>query len=328
MQFRTELNIPVATHPIDYTQTIWSLGSCFADTMGQKLVENKFQVINNPFGVIFNPVALFGLVEILEEGQRNPETLAQFIEQGLVQNTSEQWYHYQLHSSIHRNTAAQLKDFLITYLTDLHTKWQQSNWVLITLGTAWVYEHTVNQQVVANCHKMPATLFQKRLLTVEEILKAFGRIASFLSTKQVVITVSPVRHLKDTLPLNSVSKAVLRLACHQLTERYENIHYFPSYELLLDDLRDYRFYTDDLLHPNKQAQTYIWERFVKCFFTEATQKQMQQWQKIRNALQHRPFHPESKQYQQFLRKLYQEMQAFHPAVDLTEELAQVKQQLL
>ncbi|MEM9983191.1 MAG: GSCFA domain-containing protein, partial [Bacteroidota bacterium] len=303
-------------------------GSCFADTMGQRLVENKFQVINNPFGVIFNPIALFGLVEILEEGQKNPEALAQFIEQGLVQNASEQWYHYQLHSSIHRSTAAQLKDFLVTYLTDLHTKWQQSNWILITLGTAWVYEHTVTQQVVANCHKMPTTLFQKRILTVEEILKAFEQIAAFLSTKQVIITVSPIRHLKDTLPLNSVSKAVLRLACHQLTEHYENVHYFPSYELLLDDLRDYRFYTDDLLHPNTQTQTYIWERFVKCFFTEETQQQMQQWQKIRNALQHRPFHPESKQHQQFLRKLYQEMQIFHPTVNLTEELAQVKQQLL
>lgn len=321
MNFRTTFNIPLTDYPIQYSSSIVSLGSCFADLMGQRLANAKFDILVNPFGTIFNPISLSGLLQ----------ADALFFEPYFIQHQSV-WYNYQAHSQCAAISRAALAEDLQSRANLLQNYLQKSNYLIITLGTAWVYELVAQGQTVANCHKQAAKSFQKRLLHVEEIEAAFEQCYFFLQklnpSLNIILTVSPVRHIKDTLPLNAVSKSVLRLACHYIAEKHENISYFPAYELLTDDLRDYRFYAPDMIHPSDVAENYIWEHFKQTYCRPETLTLIQQWHEIQRDLAHRPFLPESAAHQTFLRRLLQKLQTISSHLPVSQEIEQVQSQLI
>jgi hypothetical protein len=200
----------------------------------------------------------------------------------------------------------------------------------MTYGTAWVYQLKDNGEIVANCHKVPANQFSKSLLSHLAITESFDEF--YLTLKkinpaiQIILTVSPVRHLKDKLALNSVSKSVLRLACHTISSSHDDVHYFPAYEIMLDDLRDYRFYKADLIHPSDVAEEYIWEQFITCYADEHLRQFIQDWKAILAALAHRSFHSNTVAHQQFLKNTLEKLQAFKTLVDVEPEIALIKSQ--
>lgn len=186
--------------------------------------------------------------------------------------------------------------------------------------------------IVANCHKMPASFFSKSLLTEKMITESFAalhaRLLAITPDINIVLTVSPVRHVKDTLELNAVSKAVLRLACHSLSQQYANVQYFPAYEIMIDDLRDYRFYNPDMIHPTSVAEEYIWDHFLNCFVDEKNQLFIEEWHQILKELNHKPFHPESPDHQKFIKKLMERIEGMASLVKVSDELQQLKSQLI
>lgn len=327
-QFRTSFQVQPHSHPFHLQTPIFSIGSCFANAMGQRLQQNKFSVCVNPFGVIFNPLSIFKLLDAcLHPAQANAllNETAMVERQGL-------WYHYDLHSDFYGENQETIKQKLQESLQSTRHFLEKTQVIILTLGTAYAYFLNANQAVVANCHKVPQKFFDKRLLSVNEIIQGFEQTYKTLQTLnpqlQVILTVSPVRHIKDTIPLNQVSKSTLRLACHHLSERFDQVSYFPAYELLLDDLRDYRFFKADMIHPTKVAEDYIWEKFSQVFMDNPTQDFLKQWGKIKQALNHRSFQPASEAHQKFLRKLMQQLQDLSQQIDVSTELAQVQQQVL
>ena len=206
---------------------------------------------------------------------------------------------------------------------------EKTDSLLLTFGTAWVYEFLHTGKIVANCHKLPSSRFRKRLLSVEEIDASVSKLQKTRSAQtKVILTVSPIRHLKDTVPLNAVGKSILRLACHQLTENSEEFHYFPSYEIMLDDLRDYRFYEPDMIHPSETAINYIWEAFVKTYFDSETQDFLLEWQKIKSSLSHKAFQPNSDSHQKFLKNLLGKLEYLSSKIDVSEEIRKVKDRFI
>ncbi|SDK19489.1 GSCFA family protein [Catalinimonas alkaloidigena] len=323
MHFRTELPVSPASFRIQLADPLLSLGSCFADRLGQRLHDYKFQVLHNPFGIVYNPLSLHRLLQLA--AHRQP-----FAEAGYLEREG-QWFHYDAHSEVTAGSREALAQRLTETVAQMHHWLRQTRVLLLTWGTAFVYQRVDTPAIVANCHKLPARQFRKELLSVDRIvddatatLQAARRLAPDL---EVILTVSPVRHVKDTLPLNSVSKATLRLAAHQLQERHPYVTYFPSYELLIDDLRDYRFYGSDLLHPTEMAEAYVWEKFDQTFLSESALAFVKEWEGIRRALAHRPFQPDSPAHQQFLRSLHTKLQSLAHAVDVSTELHHIGQQL-
>jgi hypothetical protein len=325
--FRTNFDIshslPKSRRFIDIRSNLLLLGSCFSDNIGELLIKHKFKALSNPFGTIFNPLSIFKILsQIL--GKKSIDDKG-FIEQHGF------WQHYDYHSSIYADSKTNLTSKIQEKIQDSrHFLDNNSTFLIITLGTAWVYQYIDNQEFVANCHKLPTNLFKKQLLQPSQIVQGFENIYQFLpQDAQIILTVSPVRHIKDTLPLNSVSKAVLRIACHELTEKYsQNVIYFPSYELLLDDLRDYRFYAEDMIHPNEIAIEYIWESFVENMMNQETKNFIFEWKKILNSLNHRPLYSEkSIQHQTFLKNLLDKLQSIN-IVDLSKEIETIKGKII
>lgn len=318
MHFRTELIVPESPDKITLQTPVLTLGSCFAEVIGSKLVENKIPTLSNPFGTLFNPLSIVKLLHCSLEGSPPDERL--YVEHQGV------WFHYDFHSSLWGASREELRERLMSTLTAVQQWLSRTEVLIITLGTAFVYRHLESAQWVANCHKTPSVAFQRELLQTEPIVAAFeGLFAKFSGSLKVIFTVSPVRHTRDTLPLNAVSKSLLRVACHELSERGHA--YFPAYELLLDDLRDYRFYKSDLIHPSEQAEDYIFEQFASAYFSKELQKFIQEWQKIRQALSHRPLYPNSPSHRQFLEHLVQKLHKISTTIDVKKEIAQVQQQL-
>ncbi|WP_448520718.1 GSCFA domain-containing protein [Rhodoflexus sp.] len=323
MQFRTDFIIPPSEQTITHKSRLLLVGSCFADEVGQKLVENKFETLVNPFGTIFNPLSL---LELLEKSLSGEELRTGPVErEGL-------FFHYGLHSRYFAQSAAAIQEVARRQMQQtadflLRTP-RGDQWLMITLGTAWIYELLADGTPVANCHKIPAKNFHKRLLQVEEIVTAFEKFYCFLPDGcRVLLTVSPVRHIKDTIPLNAVSKSVLRLAAHRITEKFPQVAYFPAYELLLDDLRDYRFYADDMIHPSAAAVNYIFEKFAATFFDKATQSLLQQWQQIKKGLEHRPLQGGSITHHRFLVQLLNRLEALAKYLDVRQEIATLRTQI-
>jgi hypothetical protein len=321
MQFRTELTPTPAPVKFGLQSPALLVGSCFANHIGSRLAQAKFPVVVNPFGTIFNPISLVHLLETAWAGGELPEHLyAQ--RDGLH-------FHYWLPTTFASPEPvalrAQAHDAL-AHVGEWLRQPAQPLFLLLTLGTAWAYA-LPSGDLVANCHKMPASLFAKRLLAVDEISQAILRLLHLLPTDtQAVLTVSPVRHLKDTLPLNAVSKATLRLACHQVASQWPQATYFPAFELLTDDLRDYRFYTPDLLHPTEQAIDYIFDKFLTTYLDAPAQAWVAKWAKLQTALLHRPLHMGTVQHRHFLTHLLRQLAAVSE-VDVSPEMAQVRQWL-
>lgn len=323
IMFRTEIENLHNPFSIGHQDQLMTLGSCFAEEIGQRLAANKFKTQVNPFGTIFNPLSVFELVNLAMEPTME-------IEDAIIQR-DELYYNYKFHSSFNSESKAGLLHKIQDRLEQTSRQLSETKALFLTFGTAWAYQAKDSDMLVANCHKQPQKKFDKYLLSVEEIVSAFMGMKESLQELnpdlQIVLTVSPVRHTKETLTLNAASKSVLRLACHYLADMADNVHYFPSYEIVQDDLRDYRFYEKDLIHPNEQAIDYIWDVFTKTFCTTNTNKTLSEWQKVSRSLSHKPFNLADEKHQRFLYQTLEKLQNLKDRLDVEEEINQIKAQL-
>ena len=298
MNLLTKIPLTKSKNTIDYSSQLLLLGSCFSENIGAKLEYYKFQGLQNPFGILFHPLA----IERLIEKSVNQEL---FTEEDVF-NENQQWHSFDAHSSLSNPSKEQIITDLNNAISRTSTQVNTASHIIITLGTAWVYRKTSSNKVVANCHKVPQSNFTKELLSVEEVVKSLKQVITFVQsvnpTVQFIFTVSPVRHLKDGFLENQRSKAHLIAAIHQVLNE-DRVSYFPSYELMMDELRDYRFYAKDMIHPNETAIEYIWEKFVEVWLASNTSSTMKKIEKVQKGMLHKPFNENSDQHQKFLVKL-------------------------
>lgn len=318
MKLRTEIQYPKYDFKLNYNSKVITIGSCFSEVIGDYLKDSKFSVMSNPFGTVYNIKSISTLlINALNKKELRQDWLV---------TREGSTFHYGYHSDFFgqdseaftqeiNSVSAQVKD----YLTD-------ANLLIITLGTSWVYEY--KEEVVSNCHKQPASNFTKRLLMLDEQVAMHRELlATLLKVNpqlKVLLTVSPVRHIKDGIAENSVSKSILRVLCEIMCNESTQIYYFPSYEILIDDLRDYRFYKSDLIHPTAQAEDYIKDIFSECLISVETNKIKDAWSKIRTALNHKPFNADSESHQSFLVNLLAKIESFKEHFDVSEEISQLK----
>ena len=296
MNFTTKIPITQNANPIDYNSKIVSFGSCFAENMGDKLLYYKFQTQVNPFGIIFNPFSIEKLIERV--------VLQRYFTKDDIFFFNERWHCYEVHSELSDADSEVFLSKLNQILSDTQKQLQQATHIIITYGTSWVYRHIETNGIVANCHKVPQKQFSKELLSIDSIQKAIQNTVSLIATLNpkcnFIFTVSPVRHLKDGFVENQVSKAHLIAAIYATTNtKQQTLNYFPSYEIMMDELRDYRFYADDMMHPSPMAIDYIWERFAATQIDASAITTMELVQTIQKGLAHRPFNPNSESHQKF-----------------------------
>lgn len=295
--FRTEFNPSPSGLKIGYDNKLMFIGSCFSENMSSILSENGFRVINNPFGILFHP---FSIRECLEAVMTKRKFNAS---EFFLQN--ERYHHFSLHSELAFSEVKQTADTVNTRIEFAHEYLKSTNVLFITFGTAWVYEHNTSGTTVANCHKIHSSEFTRRKLGVNDIVSDFSylinHLRNFNPSLKIVFTISPVRHLRDGFTENSHSKATLNIAVHELIRRFECAEYFPAYELVMDDLRDYRFYENDMVHPSKQAIQYVFEKFSSVYFENETRQLFCKIEEIRKAALHRPFNPNSEAHTKFLK---------------------------
>ena len=299
MQFRTKVPIPKSNNPIDYNSKILSLGSCFAENMAEKLDYFKFQNTCNPFGIIFNPVSIQKMIyRVVNQF---------FFTEKDIFFHNERWHCYEVHSEwSHSNKEEFLENLNAVLKTSLIQLFQASH-IIITYGTSWVYRNIESNAVVANCHKVPQAAFLKEILSVETIEKSINDTIDLIQKINpdctIIFTVSPVRHIKDGFVENQQGKAHLIAALHSSNFQLPTFSYFPSYEIMMDELRDYRFYAEDMLHPNQVAIDYIWERFSETTISGESYSIMDEVHSIQNGLKHRPFDPSAESHIKFKEKL-------------------------
>lgn len=304
MHFRTKISIPQSDFKIDYNSKIVSLGSCFAENMAVKLDYFKFENICNPFGIIFNPVSIEKMIYRMVNQFFYTEEDVFF--------HNERWHCYEVHSDCSNDNKDEFLENLNAVLRTSLIQLFQASHIIITYGTSWVYRNIESNAIVANCHKIPQKEFSKEILSIETIEKSIQYTIDFIQkinpNVNFIFTVSPVRHLKDGFAENQLSKAHLISAIHKtINNKPKTLNYFPSYEIMMDELRDYRFYAEDMIHPNPVAIDYIWERFAETSISEESQAIMKEVETIQKGLQHLPFNPNSESHQQFLSKLQDKM---------------------
>ena len=321
--FRTSFNSRPSSKRISLSDRILTIGSCFSDAIGSQFVGNKINCNANPFGVIYNPASIHKAVQYAILNEPVPEDT--FLQRDDV------FFNYDFHSEFASMNLSYLQDQLKAIISSIHSFLRDTNWLIITYGTAWVYERSETNTIVANCHKMPQSMFIKSLMTPEKVLDSFGlmyhELKSINPDINILLTVSPVRHIKDTLELNSASKSVIRVACHTLTKEFRDVSYFPAYEIMMDDLRDYRFYKADMIHPTQVAEQYIWEKFAEQYFDDDLKTFMSKWHEIQLALAHKPFHPASSAHQNFVKEMLKKLEELKGVVDVEEEATALRRQL-
>jgi len=298
MKFRTEIIPRPSAVRIGYENRILSLGSCFADRLSEPLGQIGMRITANPTGVLFNPLSIADAVE-RAASQRWPRR------EELRQSAEGVWFEWGFHGSFGSTDPEKALERMHGALQRLAEALQTSDRVIVTFGTALVYELRQEGRVVANCHKQPQELFRRRMLSVDEIADRWQTLLDGpLAGKQVILTLSPVRHLADGAETNSLSKAILRVAIDRIATLYPGrVSYFPAAELLLDDLRDYGFYADDLAHPAPRAEAYIRERFFETVFAPGTLRQAEEIRRLHAAAHHRPLHENTPARKQFVQNL-------------------------
>ena len=300
MQLLTPTHISPLHPALRHSDRVVVMGSCFAEHIGARLREMKWRTVVNPFGVLYNPLSIAeAMGRLISARPYTEEELTLYPHGGW-----STWMHHSRYAHPDKETALQLINGSLAIGSQMLA---QADMLIVTLGTAWVYRQKETNQVVGNCHKVPERTFTRQRLTVEETVEAMAAMLAQLwevnPSLRMIITVSPVRHLKDTLHGNQLSKATLLLAVDELCRRFpDRVHYFPAYEIVMDELRDYRFYADDMAHPSPQAVEYVWERFVEHMTHREAQDFMTQWTKVARALAHRPFRPEGEEYKEFVRQ--------------------------
>jgi hypothetical protein len=324
MNFRTEVEPIISVQKIGLYSKIVTIGSCFSEVLGTYLNQNKIDCLNNPFGVVYNTKSLSNLVFSALNG--HAPSNEKFIFE------DDMYFHYDFHSSFRASSKTELTSLIETQQAAFKENIRKADYLVITLGTSWVYENKETQEIVSNCHKKPGVLFNKKLLSLEHQIKLFRHLYNNLkevnSRLRIIVTISPVRHLKDTLELNSVSKSILRVLVHEIISEFTNISYFPSFEIMNDDLRDYRFYKADLIHPNEIAEEYIIEKFCETYFDTNLLEFLQDWQKIKLAMQHRPFNPKSSKHQLFIKNSIEKLKVISRKVEVKNELEILESQLI
>ncbi len=315
MKFRTEIEIEPYPFELNHSRCGLLIGSCFADNMSVRLASAKFNVECNPCGVMYNPASVASNLALLSSGRSiGPEDLM---------FGGGRYFSFDFHGSFSDADADRALEKMNAAVRRGAAALMRCDYAVITLGTAWVYEY--GGRTVANCHKLPARDFSRRLLSVDDIVAALSAVLEReLCGKDVIFTISPIRHLKDGFSGNSISKALLRVAVDEVVRRYDTAHYFPSFEIMNDDLRDYRFYASDMTHPSDDAVDYIWEKFSGAFFTEQTRRVILQVGKVVSACRHRPFDSGSEEYGKFCRRYLDEAEEIcrrYPEVDMSEEIA-------
>lgn len=300
MKLQTPVPLQKAQNQIDYSSQLLVLGSCFAENIGNKLNYHKFQTTVNPFGILFHPLALETLISKAAQRISYKENDIFFY--------NNQWHCFDAHSDLSHTSKETLLQNLNTILRETHECIGKSTHICITLGTAWVYRSKTSGNVVANCHKVPQREFSKELLSIEVIVESLTSIIDAIKTinptVQFILTISPVRHIKDGFIENQQSKAHLIAAVHQVIQHSsfkETISYFESYEIMMDELRDYRFYGEDMVHPSVLAVNYIWEKFKTVWIAKHSYPILEQVEAIQSDLKHRPFNSQSEQHQAFLK---------------------------
>ena len=304
MEFRTQLPKQKQNdNLIDYHSKIIFLGSCFSENIGAKFQDFNFQNVINPFGILFHPKAIESVIERIVNQNF-------YSHKELIFN-NEQFHCFEAHSSLSNSNKEMMLNSLNEIIETSLTQINEASHLVITFGTSWVYEYIDLNKIVANCHKLPQIKFIKKILSVQEIIDSLRTIEVLLNkinpSIKIIYTVSPVRHIKDGFIQNQQSKSNLLSAIHSYLPK-SNSSYFPSYEIMLDDLRDYRFYKADMLHPNKVAVNYIWEYFMKTWLCESTFPIMKKVAKIKSGMSHKPFNPSSKAHVIFLSKLEEQKQ--------------------
>lgn len=320
--FRTELNLS-PQHPFGHEARLVTAGSCFADHIGQLFVDHKFQCVINPFGISYNPLAIHEAL-LLSACHQKPDA-------ALYVWSQDTWRHLLFHSSWSNASKEKLASEIERELSNQRASIKNATVVILTYGTAWAYRHKLTGMLVGNCHKLPAHQFEKFLLSPAQIIESFKRLYDGLTSPthsvRFILTVSPVRHTRDTLELNQVSKSALRMACHYITQQFPGAEYFPSYEIMLDDLRDYRFYEADMIHPSRVARDYIWEKFSHRYFAPNTQQLVSKIDFVMKSMAHKAFHPSSPSHQEFLKQLLVRLEELSHAIDVNEEIRTVRAQL-
>jgi hypothetical protein len=322
--FRTEIAPIKSEFKFDLNSKILTMGSCFAKNMGNRLGQFKFDVDTNPSGILFNPISIFESIIMALDDQNLPS-------ESYVQNESV-YYNYKFHSTVNGHTKSELDDKIENIRNEVKPLVSKADYLILTFGTAWVYELAGTNLLVANCHKIPQKEFTKKLLSVTEIKDKFSELKKTLQNLnpdlKIILTVSPIRYIREGLPNNGLSKAILRLACHELHRNFQNVSYFPAFEIMMDDLRDYRFYEKDMIHPNEQAQDYIWDIFRNNYLSESAVKFTSDWQYIINAMNHRAFQPKSTEHQAFLKNTLDKVKEFSTLVNTENEIDQLKKQII
>ena len=318
MDLYTSVELPTDLPRLTHAGKLMLLGSCFATNIGALLMEAKFRPDVNPFGILYNPLSISAALREIVSGRTYAEEDLFFFR--------ECWHSPMHHGDFSSLSAEETLQRINTRLQAAHKQIWNLDCLMLTFGTAWVYEQT--GRVVANCHKQPESVFTRRKLSVQEIVSDYTSLFSGLIARnpklKVIFTVSPIRHVRDGMHANQLSKATLLLAIDQLQTAFpEHVFYFPAYELLLDELRDYRFYADDMVHPSPLAVRYVWEKFVQTCLSEDALEIMQESENINKALSHKPFHPESEEYKRFLGQIVLKIDRLnrkYPYLDFQKEI--------
>jgi len=302
MKLQTQIPlIKESRNLINYNSKIVLLGSCFSENIGNQLDYYKFQTTQNPFGILFHPIAIENLIT-------NAINEKKYTENDVFFN-NEQYHSFDTHSSLSANNERDFLDNLNSSIKSTRKTLEEASHIIITLGTSWVYRYIESDQIVANCHKVPQKKFLKEILSVDTISESLENIILLIKSinknASILFTVSPVRHIKDGFIENSQSKSHLITAIHQVIDKRKYNYYFPSYEIMMDELRDYRFYAEDMIHPNKTTINYIWEKFMSTWFDVSTNSTMKEIDIIQKGMLHKPFNPNSEKHLQFLENLEQ-----------------------
>ncbi len=323
MQFRTQLPASKNSLPIKIGDRFITLGSCFANSMDEKLKSSKFETLNNPLGILYDPRSIARVLNFALTGNR-PDNQTYI-------NTGNEVVNLLAHSNMNGNSIEDSKAKINTQLSKLRIALKEANWLIITLGTSWVYYQNSTGLQVANCHKIAQKEFTKELLAFERTKLVYDNLLEFLKevnpSLQVIITVSPVRHTKDSLPLNSLSKSHLFLLSHYLDQTYKQVSYYPAYELLIDDLRDYRFYKQDMIHPTAQAVEYIWQHFLHSYVEDETLKVLAEWNALQKAINHKPFDANSEKHQKFILSTIAKLEKISIKINVVKEIELLKKQI-
>lgn len=290
MKLRTEVKIEKQLGFFDHGHSIIGMGSCFATNISAYLKLRNFEVINNPMGILFNPYSIANRINASFSGDFN---------ENLFVERDEHIFHYDFHSSLGMKTRKDLEEFVKNGQSELKKELSRADRLILTFGTAWVYRYRSENEIVANCHKVPQKEFVKELLDLEELKNQYTLLFQRLKDEnpkiEIVLTVSPVRHVKNGLHENNLSKSILLLLTRFLSGKFEFVSYFPAYELVMDDLRDYRFFNADLVHPNDMAIDYVYERFQEAYFSEKTIEIADLSMKLIRLLGHSTMHPSKDQ---------------------------------